>query len=81
LQEARQLVVDIVSSHPEFAWPDDYVGADIRVRASKVLNHLFEVHWLEDRTESLYERWVILSPALRPLLHMLRELAADNISE
>ncbi len=81
LHEARPLVLDVVESHPGFAWPEDYAGADIRVRAGKVLNYLLEAHWLEDRTESLHERWVILSPALRPLLHMLRELAADSIGE
>jgi hypothetical protein len=81
LQEARQLVLDVVSTHPDFRWPEDLVGVDVRVRAGKILNHLLEVRWLEDRTESLNERWVILSPALRPVLHMLRELAADSIHE
>jgi hypothetical protein len=81
LGEARHLIADIVSSHPEFDWPDNFAEADIRVRASKILNYLLEVHWLEDRAESLHERWVILSPALRPLLIMLRELASDSIGE
>ncbi|HZZ18135.1 MAG TPA: hypothetical protein VFE25_02140, partial [Opitutaceae bacterium] len=81
LSEARELVMEVVSSHPEFAWPEDYAATDIRVRAGKVFNNLLEAHWLEDRSESLHERWVIISPALRPLLNMLRELAADSIGE
>lgn len=81
LHEARQIVQDVVSSHPDFKWPDDFASADVRVRAGKVLNHLIELRWLEDLTESLHERWVVLSPALRPVLQMLRELAADSVSE
>jgi hypothetical protein len=79
--EARALVMEVVSSHPELAWSEENVAADIRVRAGKVFNHLVEAHWLEDRPESLHERWVVISPALRPLLHMLRELATDSIRE
>lgn len=81
MQEARDLIADVVGSHPGFDWPEDYASADVRVRSSKVLNYLIEARWLEDRAESLYERWVALSPALRPVLTMLRELADDSMAE
>jgi hypothetical protein len=79
LTEARSLVLEAVSSHPKFTWPDEDAMTDIRIRAGKVFNDLLEAHWLEDRPESLHERWVVISPALRPLLNMLRELAADSV--
>lgn len=79
--EARALVLDVVSEHPNLDWPQEYADADVRVRAGKVFNYLLEAHWLEDRPESLHERWVVISPALRPLLYMLRELASDSIGE
>ncbi|MGC4015112.1 MAG: DUF5716 family protein [Luteolibacter sp.] len=81
LSEARAVVIEVVSSHAEFAWPEEEAATDIRVRAGKVFNQLLEACWLEDRPESLHERWVVISPALRPLLNMLRELAADSIAE
>jgi hypothetical protein len=81
LSEARDLVQTVVAEHPDFDWPEEEAHADIRVRAGKVFNFLLETSWLEDRPESLYERWVGISPALRPLLYMLRELASDSIGE
>ncbi len=81
LGEGRALVQQMVAAHPNFAWPEEDAATDIRVRAGKVFNQLLEAHWLEDRSESLHERWVVISPALRPLLNMLRELAADSIGE
>ena len=81
LSEARASVLEVVTAHSEFAWPEEDAAVDIRVRAGRVFNLLLEARWLEDRPESLHERWVVISPALRPLLIMLRELATESIGE
>jgi hypothetical protein len=81
LSEAKALVRDVVSSHSEVIWQGEDAATDVRIRSGNVFNHLLEAHWLEDRPESLHERWVLISPALRPLLVMLRELATDSIGE
>jgi hypothetical protein len=81
LSETRALIVDVISSYSEVLWPEDDASADVRVKASKIFNQLLEAQWLEERSESLNERWVLISPALRLLLNMLRELATDNVSE
>lgn len=81
LSEARALVFEVVTDHSEFPWSDEDAATDMRVRAGRVFNHLLEARWLEDRPESLHERWIVISPALRPLLNMLRELAANSIGE
>jgi hypothetical protein len=81
LSEARALVLEVITEHPDFDWPEEDAVSDVRVRAGKVFNYLLEAHWLEDRPESLHERWIVISPALRPLLNMLRELASDSIGE
>ena len=81
LQEARMIVQAAVDRHPP---AEDEAGAettDARVRSGKFLNFLLEAGWIEDRPESLHERWIVISPVLRPLLDMLRELAADHIRE
>ncbi len=81
LAEARELVQDVVSGHLDIDWPEDDRGTDVRVRAGKVFNNLLGARWLEDRPEGLHERWVLISPALRPLLNMLRGLATDSAGE
>lgn len=81
LSEARAVVLEVVTSHQGLLWPEEYATTDVRMRAGKIFNHLLEAQWLEDRPESLHERWIIISPALRPVLNMLRDLAADSIGE
>jgi hypothetical protein len=81
LSVARSLVLEVVAAHSDFAWSEEDAAADIRVRAGRVFNHLLDARWLEDRPESLHERWVLISPALRPLLIMFRELATETVGE
>jgi folate-dependent tRNA-U54 methylase TrmFO/GidA len=45
LSEARAVVTEVVSSHPELVWAEEDPSTDIRVRAGKVFNHLLEAHW------------------------------------
>lgn len=77
------LIRDVLALHPKTQLGDDE-GAqfnDLRQRAGQIFNKLLEAGWLQERTVSLDERWVLLTPRLRPLIRLLRELAQDKISE
>lgn len=83
-EDALIIIRDTLALYPRAEWdPQDEGGEtqDLRVRAGKVFNQMLEARWLEDRTISLDERWVLISPLLRPLLRMLRELATDEVAE
>jgi hypothetical protein len=81
--DAVIIIRDTLALHPRAELDADEGGdtQDARVRAGKIFNQLLAARWLEDRTLSLDERWVLISPLLRPLLRMLRELAQDEIAE
>ena len=81
--DAVIIIRDTLALHPRAELDADEGGdsQDVRVRAGKIFNQLLAARWLEDRTVSLDERWVLISPLLRPLLRMLRELAQDEIAE
>lgn len=82
-EDAVAVVRETLALHPAAELDLDEGGdtPDVRVRAGKIFNKLLEARWLEDRTISLDERWVLISPALRPLLRMLRDLAEDDVAE
>jgi hypothetical protein len=77
------IIRDTLALHPRAELDADEGGdtQDVRVRAGKLFNQLLASRWLEDRTVSLDERWVLISPLLRSLLQMLRELAQNEIAE
>ncbi len=81
--EAIALIREILSTHPEVVLDDDEGAAmrDARQRAGQIFNRLCDARWLEDQQLGLHERWVLVSPGLRPLLRLLRELAEDEIAE
>jgi len=81
--DALTIIRDTLALHPRAELNVDEGGDthDLRIRAGKLFNQLLAARWLEDRTVSLDERWVLISPLLRPLLRMLRELAQDEIAE
>ena len=83
VNEARALVIGIVEADESPRGDESEVATlgDVRVRAAHIINQMLEVAWIEEYPESLHERWILISPTLRPLLDMLRELAADNIGE
>jgi hypothetical protein len=76
-------VRETLALHPRAQLEADEGGdtQDLRLRAGKFFNKLIEARWLESRTVSLDERWVLISPTLRPLLRMLRDLAEDELAE
>lgn len=81
--EAVALIREILASHPDIVLDDDEGASlrDARQRAGQFFNRLCDSAWLEDQQLGLHERWALVSPGLRPLLRLLRELAEDEIAE
>jgi cell division septum initiation protein DivIVA len=81
--EARGLIRDVLLQHPDVQLDEDEGGQfrDLNQRASQFFNKLIEVHWLEPRRVSLDEHYVLIAPALRQLLRLLRELAENRPAE
>jgi len=81
--EARGLIRDVLVAHPDAPLDDDEGGRliDASQRAGQFFNKLLEAGWIQDRRISLDERWVLVSPRLRLLLRLLRDLAEDRPAE
>jgi cell division septum initiation protein DivIVA len=81
--EARQLIREVLSNHPEAQLAEDEGGQlrDQNQRAAQFFNKLIEAHWLQPRRISLDEHFVLITPQLRRLLRLLRELAEDRPAE
>jgi hypothetical protein len=81
--DAIALIRETLASHPDIALAEDE-GAflrDARQRAGQFFNRLCDAGWLEDQQLGLHERHTLVSPGLRPLLKLLRDLAEDEIAE
>lgn len=81
--EARILIREVLSNHPEVKLDEDEGGQlrDLNQRAAQFFNKLIEAHWLEPRRVTLDEHFVLITPPLRRLLRLLRELAEDRPAE
>jgi len=81
--DAIALIREILAAHPEIVLEDDEGASlrDARQRAGQIFNRLCDARWIEDQQLGLHERWALVSPGLRPLLRLLRELAEDEIAE
>ncbi|MCW1887357.1 DUF5716 family protein [Luteolibacter flavescens] len=81
--DAIALVRETLASHPEILLAEDEGASlrDARQRAGQLFNRLCDAGWLEDQQLGLHERWALVSPGLRPLLRLLRELAEEEIAE
>jgi hypothetical protein len=81
--EARALIRDVLLQHPDVQLDEDEGGQfrDLNQRASQFFNKLIEVHWLEPRRVSLDEHYVLIVPALRQMLRLMRELAENRPAE
>lgn len=82
-KETIELIREVLALHPLSLLADDEGAAlrDTRMRAGQFFNRLLAAGWLEDQTLGLHERWAVISPGLRPLLRMLRDLAEDQVAE
>jgi hypothetical protein len=81
--EAIAIIREAVIMHPSVQLDPDEGGAfsDLRQKAGQIFNQLLAAKWLEERSVSLDERFVVLSPRLGPLLTLLRELAEQDLAE
>jgi hypothetical protein len=77
------LIREGLAAHPQVQLADDEGAAlsDLRQRAGQLYNKLLEAGWVQERHVSLDERWVLLTPHLRRLLRLLRELATDEVED
>ncbi|BCU77051.1 Wadjet anti-phage system protein JetA family protein [Luteolibacter sp. LG18] len=81
--DAIAVIRETLAAHPGILLDEDE-GAllrDARQRAGQIFNRLCDARWIEDQQLGLHERWALVSPGLRPLLRLLRELAEDEIAE
>ena len=81
--EAVAVIREVLALHPSVVLEEDEGAGfrDARQRAGQFFNRLCEARWLEDQQLGLHERWAMISPGLRPMMRLLRELAEDNIAE
>lgn len=81
--EARLLIREVLSRHSDIPLDEDEGGQfrDLNQRAAQFFNKLLEAHWLQPKRVSLDEHFVLIAPALRRLLRLLRELAEDRPAE
>jgi len=81
--DALVLIREVLSEHPSVQLAEDEGAGtqDLRQRAGTLFNRLLEARWIADRRVSLDEHWVLITPELRPLLRLLRELAASEAAE
>lgn len=81
--EARVLIREVLARHPDVQLDEDEGGAfrDLNQRAGQFFNKLLEAQWLQARRASLDQHNVLITPALRRLIRMLRELAEDRPAE
>ena len=77
------LIREVLAVHPQIQLADDEGATltDLRQRAGQLYNKLLEAGWVQERHVSLDERWVLLTPHLRRLLRLLRELATEDVSD
>jgi len=82
-KETIEIIREVIARHPLSLLAEDEGAAlrDARQRAGQFFGRLIAAGWLEDQTLGLHERWAVISPGLRPLLRMLRDLAEDRVAE
>ena len=82
-KETLEIIREVLAAHPSSLLDEDEGSAlrDARQRAGQFFNRLLAAGWLEDQTLGLHDRWAVISPGLRPLLRMLRDLAEDEVAE
>ncbi|WP_461782757.1 Wadjet anti-phage system protein JetA family protein [Prosthecobacter sp.] len=82
-RETIEIIKEVIARHPLSLLAEDEGAAlrDARQRAGQFFNRLIGAGWLEDQTLGLHERWAVITPGLRPLMRMLRDLAEDRVAE
>ena len=81
--EALSVIREVIGQHPQVVLSEDEGAAlrDVRQKAGAFFNRMLAAGWLEEQTLGLQDRWAVISPGLRPLLRLLRQLAEDDAAE
>lgn len=81
--DAVTLIRETLLAHPNIILDEDEGASlrDSRQRAGQIFSRLCDAGWLEDQQLGLHERWAVISPGLRPLLRLLRDLSESEIAE
>lgn len=82
-EDTLALLRDVLGEHPSAQLDADEgaVFSDARQRAAQLYNRMLEAGWLQERPVSLGEYWVLVTPALRLLVRLLRDLAQSDLGE
>jgi len=77
------LLRDVLAEHPSALLDSDEGSgfSDARQKASQLYNRMIEAAWLQERPVALGEYWVLVTPALRMLVRLLRDLARSELGE
>lgn len=79
-EDALALLREILTEHQNVTLDADEGGgfADARQKATQLYNKMLEAKWLDERRLTLAETWVLVTPALRWTVRLLRELAKGD---
>lgn len=79
-EDTITLIREIVGTHPELDFDlDEGAGfSDTRQKAGQLFNRMIEAGWLHERTVTLGASTVLVTPALRWTIRLLRELGKSE---
>lgn len=82
-KDAVAIVREVIAQHPGVVLGEDEGAAlrDVKQKAAALFQRLLAAGWVEEQTLGLQDRWAVISPGLRPLLRLLRQLAEDDAAE
>lgn len=82
-REALAIIKEVILQHPGVELGEDEGSAlrDARQKAAVIFGRLLAAGWLEEQTLGIQDRWAVISPGLRPLLRLMRQLAEDDADE
>lgn len=82
-EDALTLIREVVSNHPHIEWSGDegVQFSDIRQKSTHLYNRMLEAGWLHERRLTIDSTWVLITPPLRWLVRLLRELAKDDTTD
>lgn len=82
-RDAVAIVREVIAQHPGVVLGEDEGAAlrDVKQKAAALFQRLLAAGWVEEQTLGLQDRWAVISPGLRPLLRLLRQLAEDDAAE
>jgi len=79
-KDARVIIRDIISAHPDIHLADDEGGrlVDFNQKAAQFFNQLLDVKWIIQERINLDESHITITPALRTVLQMLSDISESR---